>query len=298
MQIFVQIVLPVILVFLLGYVVQRRKRVDLKSISTIVIYTMAPCLVFRTFYTAELNNQYLLMALFALLLFLIQIGLNALYVKLRRYPQSVESGFVLSIGFMNSGNYGAPILLFAYGELAFTFAISLMVLHSIMMNFFGGFYANRSKGGIKAALHAVIKLPTIYAAALALFFQVAGVQIPGSFFSIIEMIGLANIPVVMLVLGMQLAEIQIKKVDWDKVTYGTASRLIISPLIAYGLVSVMPFDPLVQKVLIVTAAMPSAAMAVIYAIQFDTESELVSSITFISTIASIFTVTVLLAVLG
>lgn len=298
MQIFVQVVLPVILIFLIGYAVQRWKQVDLKSISTVVIFILTPSLVFRTFYKAELNMQYLMMVVFAFLLFFILILLNLLYVKLRKYSQAEESGLVLSIGFMNSGNYGAPILLFAYGELAFTFAISLMVLHSIMMNSFGGFYANRSKGGIKSAAAAVMKLPAIYAAVLALGFRVLGLNMPENFFAAIDMVAQAAIPMVMLVLGMQLAEIKYAVLDWDKVLYGTLVRLVISPLIAYGLVQVLPIEPLVQKVLIVTSAMPSAAMAVIYSIQFDAEPELVSSITLISTVLSVFTITVLLTILG
>ena len=48
---------------------------------------------------------------------------------------------ILSTAFMNSGNLRAPIILFAYGETAFAYAIYLMVLHAIMMNFCGIYYA-------------------------------------------------------------------------------------------------------------------------------------------------------------
>ncbi len=297
MNIFLQVVLPIVFIFFTGYMVQKWKPMNLKSISTLVVYITSPFLVFRTFYSSEFDMQYLLMAVFALLLFFILVLFNKLYAKIRGYSTSVENGMVLAIGFMNSGNYGAPILLFAYGEAAFHIGVSLMVLHAVMMNFLGGYYAN-SSGGIKKALLAVAKLPSIYAAALALIFQFAGLHISGNFYAAIEMVADSAIPLVMLVLGMQLAEIKLKVFDWGKVVYGTVARLLVSPLIAFGLVLLMPFDPVMQKVLIVTSAMPTAAMAAIYAVQFDAESELVSSITFISTIASIFTVTGLLYILG
>ena len=57
-------------------------------------------------------------------------------------------------------------------------------------------------------------------------------------------------------------------------------------------------DPLLEKVLILTAAMPSAANTVIYAVQYDTEADLVSSITLITTVISIFSITALLVILG
>lgn len=298
MQMFFQVMLPVILIFLAGYTVQRWKRMDIKSVSTVVIYILTPSLVFRTFYTAKLNMQYLMMVLFALALLGLLVLLNIIYAKLRKYSQSVESGLILSTVFMNSGNYGAPILLFAYGKEAFTLAISLLVIHSVFMNFFGGYYANRSEKGIKSAFIAVMKLPSIYAAFLALGFQFVGIKMPGNIFSVIDMIANAAIPMVMLVLGFQLAEMKLTVLDWDKIIYGTAVRLMISPLIALALVQVLPVEPLLKKVLIVTSAMPSAVMAVIYAIQFDAEPELVSSITFISTVFSFVTVTLMLVILG
>ncbi|MEB3102572.1 AEC family transporter [Ferviditalea candida] len=295
---FFQVMLPVLLIFLIGYTVQRWKRMNIRSISTVVIYILTPSLVFRTFYTADLNMQYLMMVLFALALLGALVLLNFIYVRLRKYPQSVESGLVLSTVFMNSGNYGAPILLFAYGKEAFTLSISLLVIHSVFMNFFGGYYANRSAKGIKSAFIAVFKLPSIYAAILALGFHFTGMKMPENIFSAIDLISSAAIPLVMLVLGFQLAEMKLTVLDWNKIIYGTIVRLVISPLIALALVSVLPVEPLLRKVLIVTSAMPSAVMAVIYAIQFEAEPELVSSITFVSTLLSFVTITIILVILG
>lgn len=51
---------------------------------------------------------------------------------------------------------------------------------------------------------------------------------------------------------------------------------------------------LIGTVLIIISAMPTAATTTMYAIEFDTEPELVSTITFISTVVSIVTITVLL----
>jgi predicted permease len=60
----------------------------------------------------------------------------------------------------------------------------------------------------------------------------------------------------------------------------------------------LPMDPMMAKVLIVSAAMPSAATIVMYAVQFDSQPRLVSSVTLVTTLFSIFTITVLLIMLG
>ncbi|MED3646288.1 AEC family transporter [Halalkalibacterium halodurans] len=298
MTIFFQVVLPVILVFFIGFIVQKWRDVDIKPISTVAVYILTPSLVFRTFYEAELNLQYLYMFLFAMLLLFALIAINKVYAVLRGYSQATESGLVLSTAFMNSGNYGAPIILFAYGNTGFAFAVSFMVLQSVIMNFFGVYYAARGKAGVRMAIRAVMQMPATYAVIVALAFQAIPVEIPANFLMTVDIIAEAAVPTVMIILGMQLAMIKWEHFDWSKITYGTILRLIVSPLIAFGITLVFPFDPLLAKVLIVSAAMPSAATIVMYAVQFQAEPRLVTSITLITTLFSVVTITVLLAILG
>ncbi|MED4161428.1 AEC family transporter [Halalkalibacterium halodurans] len=298
MTIFFQVVLPVILVFFIGFIVQKWRDVDIKPISTVAVYILTPSLVFRTFYEAELNLQYLYMFLFAMLLLFALIAINKVYAVLRGYSQATESGLVLSTAFMNSGNYGAPIILFAYGNTGFAFAVSFMVLQSVIMNFFGVYYAARGKAGVRMAIRAVMQMPATYAVIVALAFQAIPVEIPANFLMTVDIIAEAAVPTVMIILGMQLAMIKWEHFDCSKITYGTILRLIVSPLIAFGITLVFPFDPLLAKVLIVSAAMPSAATIVMYAVQFQAEPRLVTSITLITTLFSVVTITVLLAILG
>jgi len=298
MTIFIEVVLPVILIFLAGFGIQKWKRLEIKPLSTIAIYIFTPMLVFQTFYTAELDQQYLNMVWFSVILLAALILLNKIYCKIRNQNQSVESGLILSTAFMNSGNYGAPIVLFAYGEVGFAYAVSLLVLHTILMNFFGVYYAARGNAGAKAAIKAVLEMPPTYAVILALLFKWADIQIPENIMSAINLLGPATIPLVMVILGMQIAEINLSKLEWEKISFGIIIRLFLSPLIAIAIICFIPMDPLLEKVLILTAAMPSAANTVIYAVQYDTEADLVSSITLITTVISIFSITALLVILG
>ncbi|WP_100404644.1 AEC family transporter [Bacillus solitudinis] len=298
MTIFLQVVLPVILVFTLGYLVQKWKKVDIKPISTMAIYVMTPCLVFRTFYLSELNMQYFYMAVLALILLFALIVINKLYAIISKVSPSTESGLILSTAFMNSGNYGAPIILFAYGEVGFAFCVSFMVIQSIIMNVFGVYYAARDKSGMKMAMKSVLLMPATYAVIIALSFNILNVQMPDNLMQTVNIIAEGAIPTVMIILGMQLALIRFDNFEWGKISYGVLVRLIVSPLIAFATTLIFPLDPLLAKVLIVSAAMPSAATIVMYAVQFDSEPRLVSSITLITTLVSIVTITVLLTILG
>ncbi|MYL32038.1 AEC family transporter [Pontibacillus yanchengensis] len=294
MSVFIEVVLPVLLVFLSGYGIQKWKKLDIKSVSTIAIYILTPCLVFETFYDADLNSEYVSIVIFSIGLLVSIITINKVMKKVNGYNEAEESGMILSTAFMNSGNYGAPIVLFAFGEEGFAYSISFLVLQAIIMNFFGVYYAARGQAGMKLAFQSVLKMPATYAAIISLLLNVTNVPMSENILSAIKLIANGAIPGVMIVLGMQLADISIKSMEWGKITYATSIRLLASPLIAFGLVMILPMGDLLGKVLILSAAMPSAATTTMYAVEFDSRPELVSSITLVTTLASIITITVLL----
>ena len=293
-RIFVEVILPVFMVFTIGFIGQRLLKLDIKSVSSVAIYFMMPTLVFRTFYKIDLDAQYLYLVLFNLLLFYGIIFVVMLISKLRHFSDSTANGLILATGFMNSGNYGAPVILFAFGELGFAYSISFVVLQTIFMNSFGVYYAAKGNTGIKDAFKTVLTIPSIYAFLLAVLWKKFHIPMGESFYQVIDLVANATIPTVMLVLGMQLSQIKITKLDWEKISIGMFLRLFLSPVIAWIITLGMPLDPLMEKVLIVTAAMPSAATMTMLSLQFDTEPELVSSITLFTTVLSAFTLTLLL----
>ncbi|MFQ3545988.1 AEC family transporter [Halobacillus rhizosphaerae] len=296
MSVFIQVVLPVLLIFGAGYLIQKMARLDIKSVSTIALYIMLPCLVFKTFYNAELNSEYLMMLVFSILLLAAILLINKVAAKIKGYDTSMESGLILSTAFMNSGNYGAPIILFAFGDEGFVYSVSFLVLQAIIMNFFGVYYAAKGTSGLKMAVISVLKMPPTYAVLIALVMNLGSITMPENLMSSVNLLADATIPMVMVVLGMQLAGISVKSMEWTKVSYASIVRLVASPIIAFALTLVLPMSDLMASVLIVSAAMPSAATTTIYAVQFNAKPELVSSITLMTTLFSVVTIPILLTI--
>ncbi|MFC4766248.1 AEC family transporter [Effusibacillus consociatus] len=296
-MIFLTVILPVLLIFLSGYVLQRSFKLDLKPISTLAIYVLSPALVFQTFYTTPLDIRLFYIVAISLLLLISLIIVTLLTAKLLNYDNKQSSALLLSTAFMNSGNYGAPIILFAYGATGFQYAVSMMVFHSIIMSVFGVYFASRGQNGAGIAIKTVFKMPSNYAVVLAVLFQHFHVQIPDTFNEAIDLVGKAAIPTVMLVLGMQLANVTSKSLEWPGICLASIIRLIASPILAYGICLFFPIDPLLEKVIVILAAMPSAATTTMYAIQFNTRPQFVSSNTLVTTVLSFGTLTLLLNIM-
>lgn len=292
-----QVVIPVFLIFLTGYIGQKTFSLNIKSISTVALYIMTPALVFRTFYDATIDTTYLQILGYGLLLTGLIILIVKLICRLKSYSASHTGALILTTAFMNNGNLGTPLILFAYGQQAFQYAVAIMILHTIIMSTIGIYYAARGNFDLRDSLLSVAKMPILHAVILGLGWQYLNLPLPENIFNAINLVADAAIPTIMLVLGMQLAEIKPVSLNWGMTGLALTIRLLLSPLIAYGITIILAVDPLLAKVMIVLAATPSAAITTMYALQFDNNPELVSSITFISTLASIATLSVLLSIL-
>ena len=271
---------------------------DMKAVSAIATYIFIPCLIFMTFYQSDLNVVSFYIVCFYLLLFIILIVINKIYGKLRKLSPAQASGLVLSTVFANTGNYGAPIILLAYGSAGFDYAIYIFATISIVMHTIGVYIAVRGKRSAKDAFKQMFRMPMIYTITFCMILKALHIELPDNLLTVIDLLASAAIPIVMIILGFQLASVQIKSLDWGNIVYSTVLKLVAAPIIAFFLTFLFPFDALLRNIIIILSAMPTAVVASMYAVQFDTEPELVSSNVIITTFVSIVTITVLLMILG
>ena len=287
------IVLPAFLIFGAGFIGQKLLKLDIKSISTMSLYLMLPFLTFDTFYSNELNVEYFYMFLFTFLLALIMSTLTVLFGFFIKADKTQMSAMLLGTIFPNSGNYGAPVAMFAFGAIGFQYAVIFMVIHAFLMNTIGIFiasYGSEKTTSIKDSLMRVIKMPVLYGFLFGVLFQLLHIELPSTIQDGISLVGSASIPTVMLILGMQLAEIKPQKFELKYVNTVTIFRMLISPLLAVVLVNFMPVNDMIKNVYILLAAMPIAANTTLLAVQFNVKPDLTSFTTLVTTLLSLVTI--------
>jgi len=296
---FLGVLLPIFGIFILGFIGQKKFHFDPKMIATMSIYLMSPFLVFQTFYTTAFNTDYLFLIAFTFILCISLIIIVQFIALFRPYSRTETCSLVLASAFMNNGNYGTPVVFLLFGSIGLDYAIILMVGQQLVMCTLGIYFAakgNPESNGIQSALNAVKRMPIVYSAILALVCRSFHVHFSEPIMEAIQLIADAAIPMIMLVLGMQLATISLKKIKRVRITIALIIKLAISPAIAWLLTLIFPVDDLVKQIMIVVAAMPSAANTTMYALQFDTEPEFVSSATLISTLLSLVTLPIIFSI--
>lgn len=156
MVIFNQVMFPVLLIFLVGYFFQKISPLNIKPLSTVAIYLLLPFLVFQTFYKTNLDSNFFYVIITSLLIMVAMVVIGIVVSKIFHYDKGKLSAFLLSTVFPNSGNYGVPIIIFAFGQKSVPYAMAIMVFHNILMGTVGVFIAASSKKMVQRKLKKVL----------------------------------------------------------------------------------------------------------------------------------------------
>lgn len=284
-------VLPVFLLAGLGWIARRFLNVEVKDPATIAVYLLTPGLMANSILNAQIVAAEIgKIIAFGLAFTGAMILLTLTLGRLLKWTPTERNAAVLTGAFMNCANYGLPVVLFAFGQAGFDRAAVFVVLESLLMYTVAVFFAARGRLDWRQAATAVFKLPMIWAASAALIVRLSGYQLPEVILKPIGLLSNGALAVFIIILGMQVAGIQIKGARLQ-VGVATLLRLVISPLVAMAVVAWLKPEPLTGKVLILEAAMPAAVNTTLLAVQFDCEPDQVSGVTLLSTLASLLTVT-------
>lgn len=295
----INVILPVFILLGIGFFVGKFMEINSKSVSDLCIYVFSPALFFHSVTTSSLELSDLgKIVVFALLLFLIFAVLVKLLGLLFGWNLPYQNTMMLASAFPNTGNYGLPIVFFAFGDEGMAIAIIYVVMQSLLMNSAGIFYAsNHEKTPKKDIFITIVRMPGFIAITLGLALKIAGIAVPEAIGNATGLLGQAAVPVLLTLLGITLASIRIKNV---LKFIGTAAilKLIAFPAIGFLLLAwLYPAGSLESKVLLIAVATPAAATTTLLAIKFDMNPDMVSSAMFVSTLASVITIPILLMIL-
>lgn len=293
------IVVPILLVAAVAYGLAKRGFVtEQRPLARLSLYFFSPALAFESLARSSVNAAELVSILaFALLMAVLVGALSLGLTRVLKFDRLLTSAFLLSILFVNAGNYGIPFNQFAFGEEGVARAAIYFVANSVLANTLAVYIASAGHSDMRKSLVAVLKMPLAYAALLGLLFNSMNWTLPQPIMSALDLAAAAALPVMLVNLGLELARAKLEDYDW-RVFLATGIKLLVTPLVAIGLAAVLGLKGLANSVSIIEASMPTAVMASLIATEFQARSDFVTSVIFISTVGSTITLTLLLLFLG
>lgn len=293
-QVFVPLSFPV----LAGILLRRFKGLDTKPLSVLSLYLLSPAILFTTLTNARVTAEDVgITVAFSLINLLAMWGASLLLGRLLKLGDAERSGLTLVASFTNCVNYGLPLVLLAFGQAGLDKAAVYVVLQILIVNTVGVFFAARSQFSVRRAALAVLKLPALYVAALAVLLRLTDFSLPSPIWTGVNLLSDAYSPLVLVILGAQM--IGAAPGEWQPnlqkaFRAGLALRLAVAPLLSWLILLLLGAEPLLLGVLLVLASMPTAVNAVILAEQFGASPRFVSRCILWTTLASFLVLPLLL----
>lgn len=294
------VLLPILLNIAVGFVFERSLPVEPRSLSQVSIYVLTPCLVFHSILTTKLTGREVGgFVLFLFMLTAVMWLIAKAWARIRHMGSAEEASFMLAALFMNAGNYGIPLCLYAFGEEAVDRAVVWVLLQNACLWWLAVYYAAREGSGRAGALKTVFKMPAVYTALTASLMRLLGIMPPEYVLKPIHSLGLAMVPIAQLLLGVQLSRAAAHiKADACRIVETSILRLVVSPLIGLEVLKLVGLQGINAKVALLLSATPTAVNSSILAVEFNAQPRFVSGAVFCSTIASFFTLAVVLRLIG
>lgn len=290
--------LPVLALSTAGFLLGRALSIDSRSLGRVIFYFFSPILVFNLLIHNDLPFNELARTMgFSFSVFLAMSALTLLVGLFFRFDRPTLLAILLTAAFANTGNYGLPLVSFAFGEDALAHATLYFVTNSILFNTVGVLIASLGHLDFKQAALGMLKVPTVYAVLLAVLLNQFNLTLPMPLERTIGLAADGSIPLMLVLLGLELARVQ-----WSHslraLGLGTGLRLLVGPLVGFLLAIPFGLQGAARQANLVEAAMPAAVTNTVLASEYKLDSSLVTAIVFIGTLLSPLTLTPLLVYLG
>jgi len=297
LSIFISDLLPVFAIATVGFLLARFAGVQVQTVSRLTFHALAPALVFNTLVTSTADGgQVGRITLFYALVVLSAALMARLIAIPLRLDRGALSAFMLVVVCSNSGNYGLPVALLAFGPEALTFASVYFIASSIFSYTGGVILAASGRRSVRDALRGVARVPAVYGAVAAALTIALGIHVPAPVMTPITLLSQAALPMMVLVLGMQLERASRPKRP-DVVAAAVVVSIVLTPLVALGIAHLVGLRGAAFQAGVLQTSMPTAVITTILAVEFDVLPDFVTSVVFASTLLSPLTVTLMIAYL-
>ncbi|MDA8688311.1 AEC family transporter [Candidatus Pelagibacter bacterium] len=280
----IDVLFPVFFVIGIGYYLGKKNpNINTDFITTFAGNVGTPAMIFYTITTTGVTlsvfTEYFIYALVIIGGFSI-VGILFLLLLKKDFISELPP-LILP----NTGNMGIPICLFAYGKAGLGVASAIASVVILLHFTLGVLLAKKS-----FSLEILIKNMPIYGIIVSVIFLYFEWDVPGYLENTTFLLTYATIFLVLMSLGIALS--RLKVVSWTHASILGSVRVIIGPIIGFGLIKFLNLNGFAAGVLLIQSCMPSAVLTYLVGSMYSEKNvvDSVASVIVTSTIMSFITV--------
>jgi len=286
-EILTQVTLPIISLVAMGWILQPRLKLDVGSLNRLQVYVVMPAFLVHFLST---GNQPLSVVwpvvYFGVVQFLILIPLGWLLVLMFRMRRSLGPMMGLGTAYANVGFFGIPVTQLAFGPDYLIYQSVLTALMAILVCTVGVWLLAPSGGSKLGKLRNAFETPLIPSVILGLALRGLEVEMPVVISQPLQFLGSIFTPLALYTLGAQVAAARAVKIELGPQTLMLVLKFLASPLLSWWICHAMGLPDDITAVIVVAAATPVGVLITIFAAEYKTEAEFISTAVVISTALS------------
>jgi predicted permease len=270
-----------------------------KYLSKIVVNIAAPCAVLHSMSTQKMQSGALFLVLEIIAVAFAMYFLSCLCAlpvcALLRVPKEDRGVYRSFVIFSNNGFMGFPIVLSVFGATGLFYIILanmavILLQYTLCIAMIKKDAAVRSqlpqKESLKNRLKAVFDVP-LDAALLSLAIFLLRIPVHEGLQGIFSSVGAMMAPLSMIIIGIQLAQSNVRDALLNPRLIAVAAvRLVLMPFLVFFALKLVNLDALVRCVIVLSFAMPCAALPVVFAQEYGANAKLAAEGAFLSTMFS------------
>ncbi|MBQ4563434.1 MAG: AEC family transporter [Lachnospiraceae bacterium] len=275
----------------IGFFLKRKRIISeegKQQITSLVVNLLLPCNIISSFYipmdgsVIRKGIQVLIISVVIQVFYAIISATCYNWIKDRK-KSVLQYGTVCS----NAAFLGNPVTESLYGSIGPLYASIYLIPQRIVMWTAGLTYytvdPNQKK---KDAIMKVLTHPTIIAVGIGLILMVTQIRLPNCVERVVNGLGGCCTPIVMLAIGMTMAQADWKTLVSRETIYFSVLRLLLIPLVVFAGCLLAGIDGTAAGICTILAAMPAGSTTVILAARYQVEEEFAGKCVVFSTLLS------------
>ncbi len=266
------------------------------KLSSFLLKVTIPCTIFVSAFNQ--TGLELSLVLYATAITAVIFILLPLFSKVVARLFHWENTFELMMTYSNLGFMGLPIIRSVYGEEAVFYVVIFMMIFNIHIFTMGIVTLHGKMESPKAMLKKMTN-PGVVSALIAFVIVFAKLSAPSQVVGIMDGVGSITTPLAMMVIGSQVAQVNLRKVitRWDLYLM-SAFKLVIFPAVIHMLLLLTVGEGLFTNVATILVGMPIAGNVTMLCSEYGGDTSLSAQGTCICTMLSMATLTMMLNLLG
>lgn len=263
---------------------------DAHVLNDVLVYVALPALIFTSVHDARVVHGLAEVPLVAWAVTLAGIAAAWLAARLLELPGPVAGGFLLCAAFGNTGYLGYPLARAYLGSAGLVQAIFFDVFGTVVAVLtLGTTLAGRLGHGPAAgsSLKELVAFPPVIALVVALVSR--SVPVPIAVSDWLGTLAKMVVPLIMLSVGLSLRRGGLHGRGVPILAIGVI-KLLLMPLLAYGLAALFGADVPMTRLLVMEAGMPSMMLGLVLGMRLGLDTDFMASAILVTMLAAVVTV--------